>query len=143
MRNAVVVSPRTGLDGPRSRLVAPRRHLRVPLPVSDVRCSTRVVVVPRGGVVDVAATLVVLWLFVMRRGNPDRSVNCGKSVLAFWEVQTIWNRRDEICNGALYFGTTYTVRLKTMNTSSNHGLRHKNGPSGHSNPAPARNGNPN
>ena len=66
-----------------------------------------VVVVRRGGVVDVAATLVVLWLFVMRRGNPDRFVNCGKSVLAFWEVQTIWNRRDEICNGALYFGTTY------------------------------------
>ena len=72
-----------------------------------------VVVVPRGGVVDVAATLVVLWLFVMRRGNPDRFVNCGKSVLAFWEVQTIWNRRDEICNGALYFGTTYIIfRLK-------------------------------
>ena len=66
-----------------------------------------VVVVRRGGVVDVAATLVVLWLFVMRRGNPDRFVNCGKSVLAFWDVQTIWNRRDEICNGALYFGTTY------------------------------------
>ena len=66
-----------------------------------------VVVVRRGGVVDVAATLVVLWLFVMRRGNPDRFVNCGKSVLAFWEVQTIWNTRDEICNGALYFGTTY------------------------------------
>ena len=69
--------------------------------------ATQVVVVPRGGVVDVAATLVVLWLFVMRRGNPDRFVNCGKTVLAFWEVQTIWNRRDEICNGALYFGTTY------------------------------------
>ena len=68
-----------------------------------------VVVVRRGGVVDVAATLVVLWLFVMRRGNPDRFVNCGKSVLAFWEVQTIWNRRDEICNGALYFGTTYIL----------------------------------
>ena len=103
MRTHVVVSPRTRLDGPRSRLVALRRHLRVPLPVSDVRCSTRVVVVRRGGVVDVAATLVVLWLFVMRRGNPDRFVNCGKSVLAFWEVQTIWNTRDEICNGALYF----------------------------------------
>ena len=109
MRTHVVVAPRTRLDGPRTRLVAPRRPLRVPLPVSDVRCSTRVVVVPRGGVVDVAATLVVLWLFVMRRGNPDRFVNCGKSVLAFWEVQTIWNRRDEICNGALYFGTTYIL----------------------------------
>ena len=107
MRTHVVVAPRTRLDGPRTRLVAPRRPLRVPLPVSDVRCSTRVVVVRRGGVVDVAATLVVLWLFVMRRGNPDRFVNCGKSVLAFWEVQTIWNTRDEICNGALYFGTTY------------------------------------
>ena len=34
-------------------------------------------------------------------------MNCGKSVLGFLEVQTIWNTRDEICNGALYFGTTY------------------------------------
>ena len=32
----------------------------------------------------------------------------------------------------------YTVRPQTMNTSSNHELRHKNGLSGHSNPAPAR-----
>ena len=108
MRTHVVVAPRTRLDGPRTRLVAPRRPLRVPLPVSDVRCSTRVVVVRRGGVVDVTSTLVVSSMLVLsRRGNRVCSVNCGNSVLAFSDVQTIWNRRDEICNGALYFGTTY------------------------------------
>ena len=47
MGTPVVVASRTRLDGPRTRLVAPRRPLRVPLPVSDVRCSTRVVVVRR------------------------------------------------------------------------------------------------
>ena len=117
MRNAVVVSPRTRLDGPRTRLVAPRRPLRVPLPVSDVRCSTRVVVVPRGGVVDVTSTLDVSSMLVSsRRGSRVHFVNCGNSVVAFLEVQTIWNTRDEICNGALYFGTTYILERPILKT---------------------------
>ena len=66
--SSLPLGPTLTAQAPDSRSFIPS-FLSTLLPVSDVRCSTRVVVVPRGGVVDVAATLVVLWGLLFETGK--------------------------------------------------------------------------